>query len=130
MWSSIPAFLTAITQNKFHFSPVAFNPSSHLSLIPPTLRHKALFPEAQLRALSSQTLTFQSKHLQFTISVPFLHKTHSTKYICIKRGIVVEREKKEHYTRNQITGLWFGQCTSLAFYPWVNHFLSIFPSVK
>lgn len=26
--------------------------------------------------LSLQTLTFQSKHLQFMVSAPFLHKTH------------------------------------------------------
>lgn len=37
--------------------------------------------------------------------------------------------KIEHYTKTEITGLWFGLCTSLALYPWVNHFLSVFPSV-
>lgn len=38
--------------------------------------------------------------------------------------------KIEHYTKTQITGLWSGLCISLALYPWVNHFLSVIPSVS
>lgn len=38
--------------------------------------------------------------------------------------------KIEHYIKTQITGLWSGLCISLTLYPWVNHFLSVIPSVR
>lgn len=90
LWQRIPAFSKQLLKPVPLLPLLASSPSPHLSFIFPTLRQKASSSGEQIMVLSLQTLTFQSKHLQFMVSAPFLHKAHSTKHICFKKGIVME----------------------------------------
>lgn len=83
--------IKAITQTSSTLSPVGLQSLTTSFFHFPNSQAESLVPSGdQIVVLSFQTLTFQCKHLQFMVSVPFLHKTHSTKHICIKKGIMME----------------------------------------